>query len=140
MVDTVSKDVRSQVMRCIPSGGTKPEVAMRLALVRNGIKGWQMHCIELSGKPDFIFKKKRLAIFIDGCFWHGCVDCYRGPKSNKRYWNDKLRLNKARDRKNSKILLSQGWRILRLWEHQVRKATDDCIGEIKKLLSLKSRQ
>ena len=134
MVDTVSKDIRSYVMRCIPSRGTKPEVLMRLALVREGIRGWRMQSLELPGKPDFVFEKKKLVVFIDGCFWHGCVKCYRGPKSNKRYWNSKLRLNKARDTKNSKMLLSLGWRVLRLWEHQVRMESSDCAKEIKRYL------
>lgn len=138
MVDTVSKDVRSRVMRCIPSKGTKPEVLMRLALVRGRLRGWRMHKIGLPGKPDFIFEKKKLAIFIDGCFWHGCRDCYRGPKSNKRYWVSKLRLNKARDKRNSKLLLSRGWRILRLWEHQARAEASDCVKKIRIMIRRKA--
>lgn len=138
MVDTVSKDVRSRVMRCIPSRGTKPEVLMRLALVRSGLRGWRMHVSNLPGKPDFTFSKKRLAVFVDGCFWHGCKYCYRGPKSNKRYWNSKLLSNKARDMKNSKMLLSSGWRILRLWEHQVRDDLGFCLKKIREALDFKS--
>jgi len=125
-------------MRSIRSRGTRPEVLIRLALVRDGLRGWQMHVAELPGKPDIIFSKKRIAVFIDGCFWHGCKNCYRGPKSNKRYWNSKLRSNKARDTRNTKALLSQGWRILRFWEHQVRDELDDCVKRIRKLSNLKS--
>jgi len=93
-----------------------------------------MQSLGLPGKPDFVFEKNKLAVFIDGCFWHGCVKCYRGPKSNKRYWVSKLRLNKARDTKNSKMLLALGWHVLRLWEHQVRMGPGNCVKKIKRYL------
>lgn len=121
-------------MRSIRSNGTKPETLMRLALVRYKLQGWQMNNSELPGKPDFIFSQQKLAIFVDGCFWHGCKHCYRRPKSNKSYWDAKLLSNRKHDIKSKKKLLSRGWRILRLWEHEVREEMDECIQQIKKSL------
>ena len=138
MVDTISKSARSRVMRSIRSRGTKPEVLIRLALIRSRLKGWRMNILGLPGKPDFIFGDKKLAVFIDGCFWHGCKKCYRGPKSNKLYWASKLRLNKARDIRNAKMLLSLGWNTLRLWEHEVRGDINGCIESIRRKLKIKS--
>ena len=131
MADNVSKKVRSSVMRAIPSRGTRPEVLMRLGLVRSKFKGWRMHSAQLPGKPDFVFPIKKVAIFVDGCFWHGCKECYRGPKSSKRYWSSKLRLNMDRDAKVRKALMSKGWRILRFWEHQVRNNIDMCLSKVR---------
>jgi len=137
MADTVTKEVRSRVMRSIPSQGTSPEFLLRSALARHRLRGWRLNDAALPGKPDFAFPKQRLAVFVDGCFWHGCRQCYRGPKSNTRYWRSKLRLNKVRDARSDGVLGKLGWRVLRLWEHQVRTEPNDCVRLIRRSLRKK---
>ena len=84
----------------------------------------------LSGSPDIVLEGKKIAVFVDGCFWHGCPEHYKPPMFNKEYWSKKLRENKDRDEKNDKELKSLGWRILHFWEHEIVK-------EDKKKLSIK---
>lgn len=95
-----------------------------LALVRlfraRRIRGWRRH-YHIPGKPDFAFPQQRLAIFVDGCFWHGCPQCYGAPKSNSDFWRTKLQANRARDAQVNSELRRRGWRVLRLWEHQMKK-------------------
>jgi DNA mismatch endonuclease (patch repair protein) len=76
--------------------------------------------LNLPGKPDFIFRSERLAIFLDGCFWHGCPRCYRPPQDNRSYWKKKLIGNRRRDRRRSRELRLLGWRVLRIWEHTLK--------------------
>lgn len=74
------------------------------------------------GKPDFGNKARRIALFIDGCFWHGCVKCYREPKSNQEFWKAKIERNKERDIRVNETLKSRGWQVIRVWEHELAKA------------------
>jgi DNA mismatch endonuclease, patch repair protein len=87
------------------------------------ITGWRREQ-KLVGKPDFIFRRERIAIFVDGCFWHGCPQCYRAPSSNVAYWNAKRERNSIRDRKVNAILRRSGWRVIRIWEHQLENPGD----------------
>jgi DNA mismatch endonuclease (patch repair protein) len=73
------------------------------------------------GKPDFVFASSKLAIFVDGCFWHGCPQHGRSPTSNTEYWQTKLKRNQVRDRLVSRTLRKGGWSVLRVWEHDLRK-------------------
>ena len=99
------------------------EWKLRSVLIRAGLKGWRVTASELPGNPDFIFPNARLAIFVDGCFWHGCHRCYRRPKSNRKYWDSKIIRNRKRDRQVSRELRRKGWRVLRIWEHNLHSAT-----------------
>jgi len=121
MADIWSKQKRSDVMSRIRSQGNK-ETELRLIEIfkDEGIKGWRRKH-KLVGKPDFVFRKERVAVFVDGCFWHGCPKCYMRPKSNKQFWDEKLRRNKARDRKVTRELKSAGWKVIRIWQHQLQK-------------------
>ncbi len=134
MADTVSKDVRSRTMRAIRSKRTGPELLLRLALARNALRGWRLNDPRFPGTPDFVFPRRRLAIFVDGCFWHGCPNCYRGPKSNTKYWRWKVRFNRARDARNRRALSGLGWDVLRIWEHRVRARPDNCVDLIRRRL------
>src|SRR2546421_5953624 len=97
--DHVSPETRSAIMRAVKSTGVRStERRLRAMLVARGIKGWRMQANELPGKPDFIFPEQRLALFVDGCFWHGCPKCYRRPHSHQDYWDGKVVYNKSRDR------------------------------------------
>jgi DNA mismatch endonuclease (patch repair protein) len=73
------------------------------------------------GRPDFAFRKPKLAIFVDGCFWHGCPRCFRAPQTFKEYWQAKVARNKARDETVGHELRSKGWKVLRVWECQLKK-------------------
>jgi DNA mismatch endonuclease (patch repair protein) len=87
------------------------------------------------GNPDFAFPESRLAVFIDGCFWHGCGACYREPKSNQEYWKLKVQRNRKRDDAVTQTLTDQGWRVLRVWEHEVVTLPDDVIEKVVELLA-----
>lgn len=108
-------------MAAVKSGGNKStERIFRAMLVSRGIKKWRMNVTELPGKPDFLFWKKKIAVFIDGCFWHGCPRCYRRPKSSIKYWDNKITQNVKRDRRNNQLLKAKGWIVLRIWEHELK--------------------
>jgi len=94
------------------------EVLLRMALVRAGIRGWTLHPA-ITGKPDFYFPKERIAMFVDGCFWHGCPWCGHIPSTRRLFWRAKIDRNKWRDRRNVRILRECGVRSLRVWEHSL---------------------
>lgn len=111
---------RSRLMSRIRSRGTKStETVFRMVLVRLGIKGWMLHPQGLSAKPDVYFPQLKLAIFVDGCFWHCCPRCGHTPKTNQSFWALKLRLTKQRDRKDAMKLRRRGVQVLRIWEHEL---------------------
>lgn len=83
------------------------------------ITGWRRN-YPLPGKPDFVFRTWRLAVFIDGCFWHGCAKCHLEPKSNQEYWYEKIHHNKLRDKVVNKALKMRGWQVVRFWEHAMK--------------------
>jgi DNA mismatch endonuclease (patch repair protein) len=107
-------------MSRIRSRGNK-ETELRLASIlrAGGITGWRRHQ-SLPGCPDFTFRRERLVIFVDGCFWHGCPKHGRKPTSNQLYWLPKLELNIARDKFRTRMLRRSGWRVVRLWSHDLR--------------------
>ena len=121
MADIWSKQKRSEVMGLIRSRGNKVTELRLIAIFRAaGIRGWRRH-LPLPGKPDFVFRAERLAVFVDGCFWHGCARCYRRPGSNRSYWDAKVNRNRLRDVAVTKELRAAGWRVLRIWEHQLKR-------------------
>ena len=117
MADVFTKKKRSQVMAAIRSRGNKAtELKLASILRAAAINGWRRHQ-PIPGHPDFIFRRARLAVFVDGCFWHGCRWHCRMPRDNRGYWRLKIARNKKRDRAVSKLLRSRGWRVLRIWGH-----------------------
>lgn len=120
MADVFSRKKRSQVMSAIRSDGNK-DTELKLAAIfrKSGIRGW-LRYQQLPGRPDFLFRRERLAVFVDGCFWHGCPQHGRNPQSNREYWINKLQRNRMRDRLVTHELRRCGWQILRLWEHALR--------------------
>ena len=143
MTDVFSKSKRSQVMSRIRSRGNKDtEIALARLLRRNKITGWRRHFEirkaesgkrKFSVRPDFVFMQARLAVFVDGCFWHGCPKHETKPKNNRAFWQRKLSANKARDRLVNRALRRAGWRVLRIWEHTLRWATKDKRNEARLL-------
>src|SRR5260221_11784089 len=98
------------------------ERAFAMALVRAGIQDWRMQA-KLTGRPDVYFDHQRLAVFLDGCFWHGCPRCGHFPKTNSKFWCAKIKRNKARDLKNNEILRRAGISVVRLWECSLKNET-----------------
>lgn len=137
MTDVFSKAKRSAIMACIRGRGNKgTEIAFMKLLRRHHISGWrrqmpltvpkpngrsQAHLNRRSTvTPDFVFRGLRVAVFIDGCFWHGCPLHATKPASNREFWNKKLADNRARDRYVTEALRRHDWTVLRIWEHQLR--------------------
>jgi DNA mismatch endonuclease (patch repair protein) len=120
-VDNLDKQQRSRAMAKVRARGNASTELRAVKLFRtNGITGWRRH-LPLAGRPDFAFPRAKLAVFVDGCFWHGCPRCYRAPQSSKVFWRAKLAENKARDLVVNRQLRADGWKVLRVWECQLRK-------------------
>jgi DNA mismatch endonuclease (patch repair protein) len=133
--------VRSRTMGAIRGKHTKStEVAFRMILMRAGLKGWKLHAADLPGKPDVYFPKDRVAIFVDGCFWHGCPTCGHIPKTRSTFWRAKLLRNHLRDRKNTRALRRQGVNVIRIWEHSLSDCSSIArvIDRIKMALAVPS--
>ncbi|MBU0534109.1 MAG: very short patch repair endonuclease [Candidatus Omnitrophica bacterium] len=108
-------ETRYRVMSSIKSVNTKPEIIFRKTLWSMGVRGWRCHVVNLPGKPDLAFKRNKLAIFVDGVWWHGHPKYFKlGSKG--AYWDKKIQGNKKRDSKNNKILRKMGWKVLRIWD------------------------
>jgi len=102
-----------------PRGNKTTEMRLRAALMREGLTGWVTHAKGIPGTPDIAFMAEKVAVFADGCFWHMCADHFRVPLSNAKYWLDKVRANRARDKRDGQRLSALGWRVFRLWEHDL---------------------
>ena len=101
-------------------GNETTELRLARAFRKAGISGWRRH-IRLPGRPDFVFARLRVAIFVDGCFWHGCPRCYLAPTRNAWLWANKVETNKRRDRRVAAALRRAGWRVIRLREHELKE-------------------
>lgn len=131
MADVFTKAKRSEVMSQIRGRGNKDtEIALMKLLRHHRITGWRRNQ-EVFGKPDFIFRKLRVAVFVDGCFWHGCPKHCNTPANNRAFWKKKLAANKARDRRVNQTLRKAGWSVVRLWEHELAKRSEACIRRIQ---------
>jgi len=126
MADVFNKRKRSAVMAAIRSTGNKATELKLVSILRAaGITGWRRHQ-PVHGRPDFIFRRQRLAVFVDGCFWHGCRWHCRMPHSSMHYWGPKIAANAARDFTTNRVLRSRGWRVLRIWEHSLKHPDQVC--------------
>ena len=129
MADTMTPEQRSRCMSRIRSKDTRPELMLRSALWRAGlrfsVKG------KLPGRPDICFTRAKLAVFIDGCFWHNCPIHGTRPKSNAGYWNSKIEGNRSRDLLILARLDEIGWKGLRFWEHEVKEDVGSIVAAIK---------
>jgi len=117
MVDVHSPEQRSYNMSRIRSRDTKPELKLRRELWSRGVR-YQVRN-KLPGKPDIVFPKQRIAIFVDGCFWHGCPEHFHLPKTRTQFWKEKVEANIQRDHLVEGNLKVSGWAVFRFWEHQV---------------------
>ncbi len=133
MADIFSKETRSRVMSKIRSKNTKGELLLKEYLKGNYLR---FHP-SIYGNPDFGDKKRKIAVFVDGCFWHKCKKCFIAPKSNKKYWLPKLERNVKRDKKVNLELKKQNWKVIRFWEHQIINNPEKSAAKINMLLKEK---
>ena len=136
MADVFTKAKRSEVMSRIRGRGNKDtELALAKLFRAHRITGWR-RSQPVFGKPDFVFPKLKLAIFVDGCFWHGCPKHATKPKNNRTFWRRKFSANKARDQIVTRTLRRAGWRVLRVWEHELaRKSAARLVRRLSAFIS-----
>lgn len=137
----VVAEATRKTMKSNRSKNTSPEVALRRQLWVSGVRGYRIHVKNLPGSPDLAFSKSRLAIFVHGCFWHGCPHCsnYRPPKTNAEFWKVKLQENQRRDDQALLDLHKCGYSTLVFWECEVEKDLSGCVGRITKALEAPRR-
>jgi DNA mismatch endonuclease, patch repair protein len=128
VTDQWDRETRSRVMSRIRSRDTGPEIALRRALWAAGLRGWRLHPKRVPGRPDVAWIGRRIAVFVDGAFWHGHPDHYHGQSGP--YWDEKIARNRARDVRVNAELRDAGWTVLRFWDFEVEKATADCVKAV----------
>jgi DNA mismatch endonuclease (patch repair protein) len=121
MADLFTKKKRSEIMSKVKGRGNAATELRLAGIFREfEISGWRRRAV-VFGNPDFVFPKARLAVFVDGCFWHGCPDHASWPSSNRTFWRNKFERNKGRDRIVNRTLRAKGWQVLRIWQHELRR-------------------
>lgn len=136
MADLFDQERRSELMSLIRSSGNKMTELRLIQLMKEAdIHGWRRH-YQLLGHPDFVFRRERIAVFVDGCFWHYCPKCGRLPSTNRKFWKAKLERNRSRDKRITRQLRRMGWSVLRFWEHELNKRnTASVTNKLKRYLS-----
>jgi DNA mismatch endonuclease Vsr len=132
---TETVEQRSRIMRGVPSKNTSTELTFRKALWAVGIRGYRLHDSSLPGNPDVVFSKRKVVVFIDGCFWHGCPKCYREPATNQKYWSMKVERNQKRDEKVARLCEELGWKVVRYWEHEIKADPGKVTSKLVKLFA-----
>lgn len=131
-MDNLTKKQRSFNMSRIRASGTKLEFFVRKELSKRGYK-YRKNVSYLPGKPDIAFVNKKIVVFLDSCFWHGCRYHCRIPNTNVRYWKEKIARNKKRDKEIKDKYKKMGWTILRFWSHQIKKDPQKVISRIEEV-------
>lgn len=127
----------SAVMSRIRAKNTQPERMMRAGLRAAGAVGYRLHYKSAPGRPDVAFVGRKVAVFVHGCFWHGCPHCQRyRPKTNRKWWTDKLAANQARDARKAAELKKAGWKMITVWECRLKKHPD---REVSRVLAVLKR-
>ncbi len=124
---------RSEQMGRIKSRDTKPEMLLRSALWKTGLR-YRLNCRVLGTRPDIVFVKQKIAVFVDGCQWHGCPNHYVAPRTRPDFWQNKLRQTVNRDSRQTLLLEASGWRAIRVWEHNVWENLEHVVLMIGKAL------
>jgi DNA mismatch endonuclease (patch repair protein) len=133
MADTRTPEQRSRIMAAVRSRNTTPEVALRKALYAAGVRGWRCHYKAAPGRPDLAWPRRRVAVFVDGAFWHGHPWRYK-PGRSAGDWDDKIARNIERDREDEAALADLGWKVLRLWDFDVKRDLGDAVQQVRALL------
>ena len=123
MKDPLSPDERSERMAKVRSTGNKStEQCAEAIMVESNISSWEKHPSDIPGRPDFYFRRYRLALFVDGCFWHACPVCNRRlPVTRQEFWRKKIEENRKRDNRQRRHMRAEGYHVMRVWEHEVKK-------------------
>ena len=132
MPDHLTKAERSKLMARVRTRDTAPEVALRRALWAAGLRGWRIHP-RVTGKPDFAWRARRIAVFVDGAFWHGHPDYYHGQSG--AFWDAKIERNRARDERVNTELREQGWKVVRVWDFEVARDLSGCVERVRVALA-----
>ncbi|WP_375055623.1 very short patch repair endonuclease [Zobellella sp. DQSA1] len=135
MTDVLNEKQRKYCMSRIRGKNTTPEVLLRKALWRKGLR-YRLSS-SLPGRPDITFPRQKIAIFVDGCFWHKCPEHFQTPKTRTEFWVQKLEKNIKRDKLVNEKLKSLGWTVIRFWEHEINKDTTACVNAVQRMISLK---
>lgn len=136
-MDNLTKNQRSYCMSRIRSKDTKVEFKFRRYIRSKNLKGFRTKA-KIPGKPDLFHSRKKIAVFIDGCFWHKCPKCFVKPKSKNRYWDKKIRNNVGRDKEINLKLKKRGITVVRFWEHNIKRNIDKCYSKLKKIYEKKA--
>lgn len=137
MPDTFSPAFRSEIMRRVKGKDTAFERKVRSALHRRGLR-FRLYS-SLPGKPDIVFTRARVVVFLDSCFWHGCPKHLRTPSSHVEYWTRKIERNRARDAKTNAAYIETGWKVVRLWEHELKGDFERCLRTIERTILRRTR-
>jgi len=120
MADNLTPEDRRKTMQAVKSKKTKLERTLFAMLAGMRLTGWRQNVTDITGKPDVVFSREKIAIFVDGCFWHGCPLCQRKmPQTNQQYWKTKISRNIEIAKSHAIQLYSNGWKIIRIWEHDM---------------------
>ena len=129
---------RSENMRAIKSRGNRTtEQRLRAAMNAENLRGWTTRPMKRIGSPDFVFLQAKVAVFVDGCFWHGCPRCGHVPKTNTQYWKAKIDRNRRRDRLVRRIVHKSGYMVVRIWECDLKTRPHVCVARIRRAVALK---
>ena len=128
MADSLDPAARSRLMSRVRVRDTAPELLLRRALWAAGVRGWRLHSKKLPGKPDLAFFSCKLAVFVDGAFWHGHPAYYHGQSGP--FWDAKIAGNRERDERVNLELASLGWEVVRLWDFEVEKDAAACVARV----------
>ncbi len=131
MADKVTPEIRRNTMKAVKSKDSKMEVKFRSALWHSGLR-FNKNVSSMLGKPDIVFPRKKIVVFLDSCFWHGCPEHLRLPSSNSQYWEAKINRNKTRDLEVNLAYMELGWEVLRIWEHQLKENFDTEVFNVKR--------
>ncbi len=125
----------SRIMSSIRGKDTKPEISLRKALWGRGHKGYRLHWSNIPGRPDIAFPGKKIAIFVNGCYWHQCPYCKpASPKSHRKFWKEKFEKNKKRDKIKNKQLRNCGWHVRTVWECQIKRDVGNVVSRVEDIL------
>ena len=126
------KENTSRVMSANKAKNTKPELKLRKSLWHRGYRGYRLHPQKVPGRPDIVFRKNNLAIFVNGCYWHRCKMCNPSfPKSNQEFWKEKFRKNKERDTRKILELEAEEWRTITVWECEIKNDLNNTLKKIE---------
>lgn len=130
--DVLTPEQRSHCMSQNRGRDTKPEMRLRKACFASGLR--YRLSVPLPGKPDFVFPSSRVAVFVDGCFWHGCPKHYRQPRDRAEFWATKIDTNRRRDAEVTQQLTELGWIVVRVWEHDVKGDVAACVSRVQAIV------